>query len=149
MKCINNNRKGSFQKVLCKLCIWHMYMAKQKPCRLQSYKSQRALPKTLGSPVSILWIWKLTHGEGTWQVFYHPKGSWMGRDGRSLVICSSCPVLCLPCQQEMSAVLCLSLIWPTSSQYFPLNSCLSSTVVWWDGDSHHYMHQKDKCYVPV
>lgn len=35
----------------------------------------------------------------------------------------------------MCAVLCLCLIWPTSLHYFPINSCLSSTSVPWDGGS--------------
>lgn len=74
--------------------------------------------------------------------FSTPKGAGWAELERSLVVCISCSALCLPCHQEMSAVLCLSFTWATSSHYFPLNSCLSSTVVWWDGDSHHYMHHK-------
>lgn len=54
--------------------------------------------------------------------FSTPKGAGWAELERSLVVCISCSALCLPCHQEMSAVLCLSFTWATSSHYFPLNS---------------------------
>jgi len=65
--------------------------------------------------------------EKTTDGLFTPKVSWKGAEG------SGAPALSRAYPAYVKYVLCLSPVWPISSHYSPVNSCLSSTSVLWDG----------------
>lgn len=142
MECINNKRNSSFQKIVHRLRVCHICVAQWKPYRiLFSHTSQTSFTKEMGTPVSTLWMWEVAYKEVNQRAFHCQKMNWKGRSGKELSRAGSTwPVQSLPCLHEICVVFCLFLIWPTSSHYFPVNSCLSSTLVLWDGDSHGCSH---------